>query len=60
MPNDQVRLLVDDIDDDVTQPRACLPTRLITLDAVHATRPLDLNEEYYRHLSDALDAALKL
>jgi hypothetical protein len=57
----QTNLVVDDSDDDVTAPgNSCLPTKLITFEELQMVNPTPSDEEYYRHLSDALDAALNL
>ena len=61
MSSNQAKMLIDDLDDDVTQPgNACLPTRLIAFEEAQLLGPSATDEEYYRHLAAALDDALNL
>jgi hypothetical protein len=51
----------DDLDDEPTVPRAPFPpTRYVTLADVQSIVPPNSDGEYYRKLSEALDAALDL
>jgi hypothetical protein len=66
MPSNQAMLIVDDNDDEVTQPgNTCMPTKLAPSDR----RPFEetqvltrtsSDEDYYRHLAEALDDALNI
>lgn len=61
MPSNQAKTLIDDLDDDVTQPgNACLLTHLITFEEAQSLSSASSDEEYYRHLVAALDDALNL
>jgi hypothetical protein len=61
MPSSQAKLLADDPDDEVTQPGgACPPTKLISFEEAQVLGPTPSNEDYYRHLTAALDDALNL
>lgn len=61
MPSNQSDQLVVDMDDEPTNPRIdCLPTKLISIRDLPSSILTSNEEDYYRHLSEALDAALNL